>query len=135
MRVDENEALGRVGSVFGDLLGQDPFGGEGAGTYVFADLAELDLVASQWRAEREKIQKRDEKILDAIHLIAPPAEDLMSTGQAEAFRSSLEKLKDHNQALLDYANGYIDKLAEVRDSYTASEDTNTARMKNHGSGA
>ncbi|HEV8555445.1 MAG TPA: PE domain-containing protein [Actinophytocola sp.] len=132
--MDENEALGRVGSVFGDLLGQDPFGGGGAGTYVFADLAELDLVASQWRAEREKIQKRDEKIVRAIELIAPPAEDLMSEGQAGAFRTSLEKLKEHNQALLDYADDYLAKLSAARASYAAVEDTNTARMKTQGSG-
>lgn len=133
--MDENEALGRVGSVFGDLLGQDPFGGGGAGTYLFADLAELDSVTTQWRAERDKIQDRDAKINQAIFLVAPPAEDMMSQGQANAFKNSLQKLQEHNQALFDYARGYVLKLEAVRASYAAMEDTSTTRIKSAGSGA
>ena len=133
--MDENEALGRVGSVFGDLLGQDPFSGGGAGIYLFADLAELDSVTTQWRAERDKIQDRHDKISQAIALVSPPADDMMSVGQAEAFTSSLQKLKEHNLALLDYADEYIHKLNAVRASYTDIEDPNTASMKNLGAGA
>jgi uncharacterized protein with von Willebrand factor type A (vWA) domain len=135
MRVDENGALGRVGSVLGDLLGQDPFSGGGAGTYLFADLAELDSVATQWRAERDKIFERNEKIRQAIDQVAAPAEDLMSVGQADAFRGSLEKLQEHNQALFDYADSYVNKLVATRNYYAAVEDANTRHMKSKDLGA
>jgi hypothetical protein len=134
MRVDESDVLGQVGSVFGNVLGDHPFG-RSTGVYVFADLAELDHVITQWRAERDKILARDEKIVRAIGLVAPPAEDMMSVGQANAFKDSLERLKEHNLALFGYADAYVKKLEATRASYTAVEDTSTTRMNSQGLGA
>jgi hypothetical protein len=109
----------------------DGFGGGGAGGgYEFSSIAELDAVIAQWTAERDQIDTRSVKIYEAFQLVRAPAEDMMSVGQAEAFMNSLLKLQEHNQALFDYADGYLHKLVAARASYLANEDAAALRMTN-----
>lgn len=127
--MDEQEAvLGRVGSVFGDILGQDPYGGDTGGSYVFVDLAHLDAVTNQWSTERDKISKRNRAIMNAIKLAREPAYDQMSRGQVEAFRTALSKLQMYNQTLLDYAANYVENLERTRAKYAETDAANQLHM-------
>ena len=116
--------LGSLG--IGDRMGT---GGGGGGQFVFADLAELDSVTAQWTAERDRIKEDNNRLAQAINLCNPPAEDTMSHYQADALKTSLTAARDHNQAMLDYAVGYIEKLAASRAAMAGTEHDNAARLR------
>src|SRR6266545_544483 len=65
-------------------------GGGAGGRYVFASLAELDGMIADWEALRDRIFARDAKFRQAIGLIAPPAEDIMSRLHAHTAVQSLK---------------------------------------------
>ena len=99
---------------------------------MFADLAELDSVTAQWKAERDRIQQDHDNVLGAIRLCNPPAEDMMSHYQASRLRDSLTAARDHNQAMLNYADRYMQKLEASRVSMAWTEQDNTARLRTTG---
>jgi hypothetical protein len=121
--------LGSLG--IGDRMGT---GGGGGGQFVFADLAELDSITTQWVAERERIRQDHETVLEAIRRCNPPAGDMMSHYQANRLQESLAAARDHNQAMLDYADGYVQKLEASRTAMASSEHNNAARLRATGGG-
>jgi hypothetical protein len=121
--------LGSLG--IGDRMGT---GGGGGGQFVFADLAELDSITTQWVAERERIRQDHETVLEAIRRCNPPAGDMMSHYQANRLQESLAVARDHNQAMLDYADGYVQKLEASRTAMASSEHNNAARLRTTGGG-
>ncbi|MGB3444935.1 MAG: hypothetical protein WBA97_39870 [Actinophytocola sp.] len=117
-------ALGNAGYV---ITGS---GGGGAdGDYVFADLAELDSIITEWTALRDTIQVDGRKLAQAQQAVYSPADDDMSRGQAKALVESLDKARTHNDAMLAYADAYVEKLTAARERYAADEETNVARMR------
>lgn len=117
-------ALGNAGYV---ITGS---GGGGAdGDYVFADLAELDAIITEWTAIRDTIQLDGTELAQARQMISPPAADLMSTGQATALVDSLDKAQTHNDAMFAYADAYVEKLTAARERYAAGEESTVARMR------
>jgi hypothetical protein len=104
-------------------------GGGGGGDYVFADLAELDSLISEWTAIRDNIQTDGEKLLQAAYLIIPPAEDDMSKAQSAATVASLDKAQIHNDAMFAYADSYLGKLTTTRERYATDEEVNAGRMR------
>jgi hypothetical protein len=97
-------------------------GGGGAdGRYVFASLAELDGLISEWQALQARIKSRGEKLGRAIDLIAPPADDVMSRLQAAAAVASLQKAEEHRKAMEYYAAGYVKKLEAARTDYAVAD--------------
>ncbi|MFC4854603.1 hypothetical protein [Actinophytocola glycyrrhizae] len=118
------DALGNAGYV---VTGS---GGGGAnGDYVFADLAELGALITEWAAIRDTIETDGLNLLLARQQIFSPADDDMSKGQAEALVESLVKARTHNKAMFDYANAYVEKLTAAREQYAADEELNVARMR------
>ncbi|MGQ0838898.1 hypothetical protein [Actinokineospora sp.] len=132
-QVEVQIALGRVKNWVGGLFGREwdtTVGGGGAGgEYQFADLAELDEITTLWRHEYDAIYADGLRIRQAIQLVRAPAEDEMSTGQARAFADSLERLYEHNKAMLAYADGYLTKLRAAREQMAATEDANTSALR------
>lgn len=131
----QNEiSTGKVWDWLGGLFGSEwdtPAGGGGTGgQFMFASLAELDGVITQWKAERDAIDADGMKIMQAIGFISPPAGDTMSVGQADATRTSLDALYKHNRAMFDYADGYIKKLEASRASIANIEHSNKTRLGN-----
>lgn len=105
-------------------------GGGGAdGDYVFADLAELDSLTTEWTAIREAIQTDERNLAQAQQAIYSPADDLMSQGQSKALIESLDKARNHNKTMFDYADAYVEKLTATRERYVADEEANVARMR------
>jgi hypothetical protein len=123
--------LGSLG--IGDRIGTGG-GGGGGGQFVFADLAELDSITAQWKAERDRIRKDGRSLLTAIQLCNPPAEDMMSHYQVNRLRESLTEAWKHHQAMLDYADGYVHKLDASRASMAGTELDNTAKLRTIGEG-
>jgi hypothetical protein len=124
----ENARFGEIG--LGSLGIGDRMGT--GGQFVFADLAELDSLTAQWTAERDRIRHDGELLTKAIQLCTPPAEDMMSHYQAKRLKDSLTEAWSHNQAMLNYADGYVQKLEEPRDSMARTERDNVARLHTTG---
>ena len=131
-RVDAGIADARFGQAglgslgLGSRMGT---GGGGGGQFVFADLAELDSVTAQWRAERERVQQDGQKLTEALALCNPPADDMMSHFQASSLKNSLSAALEHNKAMFDYADGYVQKLEASRASMATTEHDNTAKLR------
>jgi hypothetical protein len=125
--------LGAVAGWLGDLFGADwgkqAGGGGTGGQYMFADLNELNGVITQWETELEAIKKDGQAIRQAAALVEAPAQDGMTIAQAEVTRTSLTTLREHNDAMRDYAQGYLDKLRASRDSIANNEANNVGTIK------
>jgi hypothetical protein len=105
-------------------------GGGNGGGYVFTDLAHLDHIITRWTTLRDDIAADGQDIHQATRQIVPPADDEPSVTQAKAARASLIKGQQHNQAMVDYADGYITKLAAARARYATTEENNVDRLRN-----
>ncbi|GAB3439847.1 hypothetical protein [Actinophytocola sediminis] len=105
-------------------------GGGGAdGKYVFADLDELDAIITEWIKIRDGIRVDGDKLTQAQQLIVPPAKDLMSQLQAAATIESLTKAIEHNAAMADYTDNYIQKLQAAHAQYAADDEQAAERMR------
>lgn len=133
-QIDQEISLGKVWetvtSIFGTEGVETTAGGGGqGGQFMFASLADLDSVITQWETELEAIQKDGVAVNQAALNVGPPAEDGMSRGQAKATRDSLLKLKLHNDAMRDYAVEYIKKLKASRATMANTEQGNVAQIR------
>lgn len=95
-------------------------GGQG-GTYLFANLAELDRLIAKWEAVLTRILQTGGNIQMAAEWVLPPADDDPSVRQAKALTSSLDAAAEHNKRMFEYASGYIDKLNFTRAQYAADD--------------
>lgn len=136
--------MGRVYNTVAETIGRLPWvnppahlttggGGEG-GKFYIASVTELDSLIAQWTIIRDKITVSGRRLTQAVHEVEPPANDEMSRKEAEATRASLERAIEHNVAMGDYAQGYIDKLTAARHSYENTEGHNTSAVQ-HSDGA
>jgi hypothetical protein len=118
-------------SLFGFSDGQphEAGGGGSGGEFMFANLAELDGVITKWVEERDGILADRDAIADAFYMIAEPAGDMMSRGQTSASRDSLASMYQHSDAMLKYAEGYIEKLNASREQMAIMEDGAHTRMR------
>lgn len=136
-RVDAGIADARFGQAglgslrVGERMGT---GGGGGGQFVFADLAELDSVTAQWKAERDRVFNDGQTLRNAIDRCNPPAPDMMSIYQADALKKSLNVALEHNQAMFAYANGYVQKLEALRKAMSGTEQDNADRLRTNGEG-
>ncbi len=127
-------STGRVMDWLGGLFGTDGWdttagGGGTGGQFMFASIEELNGVIAQWQTELAAIQADGVKINQAAGYIEAPAGDGMSVAQAKATTESLDALQKHNQAMADYADGYIKKLIASRDSIVNTEQNNAAGLR------
>ncbi|MBC6446791.1 hypothetical protein [Actinokineospora xionganensis] len=136
--------MGHVYNTVAETIGKLPWvntpahitaggGGEG-GKFYIASVAELDSLIAQWTVIRDKIDTSGEKLQDAVFRVAPPADDEMSRKEAMATEESLTMAIEHNRAMRDYAEGYINKLIDARHRYENTEGHNTSAVK-HSDGA
>ena len=133
-QIDQEISVGKVFEGLGRLFGAGGWettagGGGQGGQFMFASLADLDAVITQWETQLDAIIKDGAKISQAAGLVAPPAGDGMSQGQADATKQSLTKLKEHNDAMRDYATEYIKKLKASRASMANTEHGNVSQMR------
>lgn len=106
----------------------------GEGNYVFADLEELDGIIAEWTAIRDRIEGRGNRLSQAVGLITPPADDVMSRYHAGYTRGSLQKALDHSDAMRAYAKAYIEKLTAARAQYADTEAQAAAAVRRSGEG-
>lgn len=110
------------------LFGGDPTqqyeagGGGQGGQFMFADVHELDAVIKQWEDERDGIKEDRQTIADAYYSINDPAGDIMSKAQAAASKDSLANMWQHSNAMLEYAENYIEKLKASRQQMSVQEE-------------
>lgn len=132
-QIDQQISLGKVMESLSSLFGAEwettAGGGGTGGQFMFASIADLDNVIAQWEAEYEAMRTDGDSIREAAALVAPPAEDGMSAGQADATRQSLIKLLEHNEAMRGYAEEYIKKLKSSRASMVNTEQGNVAQVR------
>jgi hypothetical protein len=86
-----DKTLRTVAGAFGIHYETQAGGGGGDGKWVFTSLAELDGVIKRWTGVRDAILTRRDKIRDARNLVQPPAEDIMSYVQSNAFKARSRK--------------------------------------------
>lgn len=97
-------------------------GGGMGGQYMFTDPEQLAVVIGKWEDERDAIKADQAEIAEAYWSIENPAADTMSQGQANASKVSLATMWEHNNAMLEYANGYIAKLKASHTQMATTED-------------
>ena len=85
------------------------------------DAAELTAVIGLWEDQLGKIAADGRAIDEILGVFAAPAPDPASTEYAAAGRESLHTLREQNEALRRYAEGYLGKLRTARDR-TAEAD-------------
>lgn len=134
MQISIGKVKDWVGGVFGRDWESEVGGGGAGGEYVFADLAELDEIIKQWEAQRDAIRADGDQIRQAIGFVMPPADDEMSVRQADATTDSLNRLLEHNTAMFDYAQAYVEKLKAAR-GHTAATDSDNASTLTRTDGA
>ncbi len=129
--IASTEVLNWWRSLFG-LGGGQPHESGGGGTggqFMFASLEELDAVIAKWEEERDGILADRREIFEAYDCIAEPAADAMSQYQAQASRDSIANMFQHNDAMLRYAENYIEKLKASREQMAVMEDGARDRLR------
>jgi hypothetical protein len=123
--IASTEVLNWWRSLFG--LGGEPQphesgGGGTGGQFMFASLDELDAVITKWEEERDGILADRDAIYKAYDHLEPPAADDMSNEATNASRDSLANLFQHNNAMLRYAENYIEKLKASREQMAVMDE-------------
>jgi len=118
-----NGALGNAGHA---VVGS---GGGGDGTYVFADLTELDHIIAALSSIREAVESDRDALRNAQLTVRPPAADEMSKRQSRALLDSLTAARSHNEAMWRYVDAYIEKLASARHRYASDDHVVTTRLR------
>lgn len=131
-QVDQEIAAAEVAEWWKSLFGLgDPHESGGGGTggqYMFTSPEDLAAVISKWQDERDAIEADQATIVEAYYSIKNPAGDNMSQGQAEASKVSLATMWEHNNAMLEYARGYIEKLQASHLQMATNEDVISGSM-------
>lgn len=118
-----------INGMFGNDWNSESGGGGAGGEYTFTDPAELQAIITQWEQIRDEVMVDGETIRQAIGFVRAPADDPMSTMQAEATVQSLLKLQDHNRAMFKYADGYVIKLKTALGQTISTDGSNAATFK------
>jgi hypothetical protein len=106
-------------------------GGGGAdGQYVFTNLDEIDSIVTDLEAIKNEIRDEDRDFDQAIVLATPPAEDIMSVGQVDAYVAALQEGREHNKAVAAYAENQLIKLRAARQAYIESDFSAAERLQN-----
>lgn len=124
-----DKTLRAVAGMFG-ADHQPQAGGGGNGKWVFTSVEQLDSLIKRWTEVRDATYIRRDKIRDAQQLVQAPAGDIMSRIQANAFKDSLQVMRDHAHNMYTYADAYVQKLKTTRSEYMNTESTNAASMNN-----
>lgn len=124
------EALEWLTGIFGGGWERQSGGGGQGGQFMFADLGELDGIITAWRDEVEDIKSDLRQIEKTTAVVARPAGDPMSTLHMATTRQSLLAMREHSRQMLEYAQGYLDKLEQTRTQMQSDEDAVQTSMRN-----
>ncbi|MGH3621413.1 MAG: PE domain-containing protein, partial [Sciscionella sp.] len=95
----------------------------GGGGYEFSP-AQIDAAIKKFEDVLEKAKNAGTQLTQAARTLSPPAEDGPSMRQTEGARASLQRAQEHNQALQNYAEGFLRKLHAAKADYQDAEDHN-----------
>ncbi|MGC7100282.1 hypothetical protein ACPZ19_36845 [Amycolatopsis lurida] len=100
-----------------------------AGGYTFDADAMADRIR-QLEDVRARIQDQSNVLLKRawIDLIEPPSGDGPAIAQVEATLASIRIAAEHNRAMYEYADAYLEKLYEVAERYGLREDESTGAL-------
>lgn len=99
---------------------------------IVANLEELDSIIAEWQTVRDRIRLRADEIRQALNVIEPPSDDLMSTFQAQVAIASLRNAISHCRAMAEYAASYVIELEASRDDYLAADEDAAADVRHAG---
>lgn len=105
-------------------------GGGASGQYVFANIEEIDSIITNLEAELADILDDERDFEQAISLATPPADDVMSVGQVNAYVAALHKGWLHNQAVAAYADNQLAKLRAARQEYVDTDSNAAEQQRN-----
>jgi hypothetical protein len=125
--VTVDQSLHALGAAFGANT-EAKLGGTPNGSWTFTDLNELGQVIQQWDNIGRVLTDRAHKIEKAASTVLPPAKDIMSGVQADAFQRSLQVLAQHAMDMAAYAFAYSDKLKDARSGYSVNEHDIATRL-------
>jgi len=131
-QINTEATLDRTAHTLGAALGVNVDaklgGGTPNGSWVFADLEELDQAILHWTTIEDALARQANSINRARTIVGPPASDIMSISQAQAFKQSLFVLRQHAMDMAAYAKDYVAKLRAARSAYAAAEQNIVARF-------
>jgi len=85
------------------------------------DAAELTAVAGLWEEHLARITADGRAIDEIQEVFAAPGVDPASAEYAAAGRESLRALREQNESLRRYAEGYLAKLRTARDAAAGAD--------------
>lgn len=115
-----------AGAVAGAVSHRD---GGGSGSYMFANLEELDGVIRQWQNLVDELEADTKRVDSAVQQIARPAGDHVSEGNYNQSTDVLRAMRKHNEMLGSYAQHYVVKLKECRAQMSTTEQGNQTKMR------
>ena len=117
-------ALGSLGAAAAGaamVAGATADGGGGSGSYMFANLAELDGVIQQWQNLVDELEADTKQVDSAVRQLARPAGDHVSDTNFSQSTEVLHAMRKHNEMLGAYAAHYVAKLKQCRTQMTTTE--------------
>ena len=118
------EAGEAVKAIWGDALsgpGRVYGGGGGGGGSFKMDPQELGVVIGQWEDLLDKLTEDGMTIRRVGDVPVAPGKDSASNGYASSTSDSLLALRDQNDSMRKYVQGYIKKLKEAQTKTVATD--------------
>lgn len=90
--------------------------------HVYASLGELDEVLGGWRNHSDDIRTDGTLLADAYYSVRLPSADVITAEYVAALSATFGELYRHNDQMVQYAEGYAERLAASRQQMAAVEN-------------
>ncbi|OQO93157.1 hypothetical protein B1813_09190 [Saccharomonospora piscinae] len=121
-----------VGAAIGAAKIAGGAAGGGGGSWSF-DPEEIDAVIADWKALSEDLNADRDVFQVGAHANAP-SEDQPSGAFMQSLTEGLNSLRESNVSMLDYVQGFIEKLEEAKRSIEQAESDNSGALASNGAG-
>ncbi|GAB3494072.1 hypothetical protein [Amycolatopsis cihanbeyliensis] len=81
---------------------------------------------------RDQITEKYDELRQAAAACTPPSPDAPAVNQAKAAQESINKAAEHNKAMAEYAQSYIDALRKANGTYVEKEEDTAEVFKDRG---
>ena len=107
---------------------------EGNGRFVFADVGDVENIIKRLSTLSKRLRQRGVDLRRILSVVAPPARDPASRGQAEATSRSLGLAYTHNSALQRQLATYVRKLRQAKAVLVTTDSDNAGSLNRGGGG-
>lgn len=102
------------------------------GDYVQADLGALDEVIGGWQTQGDDIRADGTLLSDAYYGLQPPCNDVITAEYFATLSSTFGEFYRHNDAMVTYTAGYVERLVASRQQMAVAEAENAVNIARGG---